>query len=336
VKFGVAVPGLTQFPGLGGQDDWTRDLTTADVCAVARQADELGYAYLAVPWHIAIQKGEWEKNMGARWPHSLAAAGFLLGATTQITVSPLVVVPCEQPIALAKALATLDWMSGGRCTPVLLTGYIQWEFELLGVNYADRELIMDEYVEAMIELWTSDRPTYEGRFVRFSDVAFEPKPVRRPLPLWFGGKATSRRALRRVARWGSGWMSYASLHRDHPGAIDYIRQQPDFRPGTPLEVSAYFVEPTHDPHSHAEARPPEQVLGVDAVLERVAYLAGLGVTSTYAPLASKTDAGGRSEPITSLRDYLDRLAWFAEQIMPHVVTTNVVDATEDEGDGRGA
>jgi probable F420-dependent oxidoreductase len=316
MKFGVAVPGLTQFPGLGGQDDWTRQLTTADICAVARHADELGYDSLAVPWHMAIQKGEWEKNMGARWPHSLTAAGFLLGATSRITVSPLIVVPCEQPIPLAKALATLDWMSGGRCTPVLLTGYIQWEFELLGVNYAEREQIMDEYVEAMIELWTSDDPVYEGRFVSFSDVAFEPKPVQTPLPLWFGGKATSRRALRRVARWGSGWMSYASLHRDHPGAIDYIRAQRDLRAGSPLEISAYFVEPTHDPHSHAEARPPDVVLGVEAVLERVASLASLGVTSTYAPLTSKVDASGRPEPITSLRDYLDRLTWFTEEIAP--------------------
>jgi hypothetical protein len=169
-------------------------------------------------------------------------------------------------------------------------------------------------------LWTSDQPTYEGRFVRFTDVAFEPRPAGRPLPLWFGGKATSRRALRRVARWGSGWMSYASLHRDHPGAIEYIRQQPDYEPGTPLEVSAYFVEPTHDPHSHAQAHPPEQVLGVEAVLERVAYLEGLGVTSTYAPLASKTGVDGRTEPITSLRDYLNRLAWFAEKIMAGVAT----------------
>jgi hypothetical protein len=175
---------------------------------------------------------------------------------------------------------------------------------------------MDEYVEAMIELWTSDDPVYEGRFVSFSDVAFEPKPVQTPLPLWFGGKATSRRALRRVARWGSGWMSYASLHRDHPGAIDYIRAQRDLRAGSPLEISAYFVEPTHDPHSHAEARPPDVVLGVEAVLERVASLASLGVTSTYAPLTSKVDASGRPEPITSLRDYLDRLTWFTEEIAP--------------------
>lgn len=318
MKFGISVPGLTQFPGLGGQDDWTRDVTTADMTAVARHADELGYAYIAVPWHIVIERGEWEKNMGARWPHSLTAAGFLLGATTRIKVSPLIVVPCEQPVALAKALATLDWMSGGRCVPVLLTGYIQWEFELLGVDYASRQDIMDEYVEAMIELWTHDEPSYSGRFVHFSDVAFEPKPVQQPFPLWFGGKATSARALRRVARWGSGWMSYASQHRDHPGAIEYIRQQPEFAAGSHLEVSAYFVEPTHDPHSHAEAHPPEQVIGEDAVLERIDYLAGLGVTSTYAPLTSKADAHGHAIPISGLHDYLDRLSWFAEEIMPKV------------------
>jgi len=114
-------------------------------------------------------------------------------------------------------------------------------------------------------------------------------------------------------------MSYASLHRDHPVAIEYIRQQPEYRPGSPLEISAYFVEPTHDPHSHAEARPPEQILGVEAVLERVEYLGRLGVTSTHAPLASWTDGRGRPEPCTSLSDYLQRLTWFAQEVMPHVV-----------------
>jgi len=70
-------------------------------------------------------------------------AGFLLGATKRITVMPLLVVPCEPPVSMAKAIATLDWISGGRTVPVLMTGYLEWEFEFLGVPFAERGAMME-------------------------------------------------------------------------------------------------------------------------------------------------------------------------------------------------
>lgn len=317
MKFSTSVSGLILFPGLGGQPDWAHDITTEDMVAIAQSADELGYDYLVVPWHIAMKRGGWVENMGPRWPHSLSAAGFLLGATKRIKVVCLVVVPCQQPIELAKALATLDWMSAGRIVPMLMLGYMEWEYDMLGVPFRERGAIMDDYVEAMIELWTAETPTHDGPYVSFGDIAFEPKPVQRPLPLWFGGSARSKKALRRVAKWGSGWMSYASAHAEHPGAIDFIRKQPEFqqRPRG-LEVSAYFVEPTHDQYSHEEKEPPKPVVGDRAVMEQIRYLASLGVTVTGAPLTSRKAPGGGPSPIRSVDEHLDRLEWFSTEIMP--------------------
>lgn len=320
MKFGFALPGLTLFPPQR-QARWERDITGDQLIAIARRGDELGFEYLFVPWHIALAQGVWTDNMGARWPHSLAASALLLGATRRLTVVPHVVVPCEPPVHLAKAISTMDWMSGGRCVPMLLSGYLQVEFELLGADFSRRNQVTDEYVEAMIALWTDEVAEYHGDHVGFSQVAFEPKPAQRPMPLWFGGKASSARALRRVARWGSGWLSYASRHDEHPGAVDFIRSQPEFDPSRPLEIAAYFEEPTHDPESHEESVPPDFVVGEDAVVAQVEYLASNGITTTLAPLTAMDDGHGRPAPIGSVEEYLDRMSWFADTIRPRVAAS---------------
>jgi hypothetical protein len=315
MQFGVTVPGLRLFQGLGGQPAWANDITTAQIARIIGAADELGYDYTGVPWHLVMQKGADARNFGPRWPDSRSAAGFLLGATRRMTVRPLFVVPCEPPVSLAKGIATLDWISGGRMVPVLMTGYLRAEFDFLGVPYGERGAIMDEYVEAMIELWSSDEPVYEGRYVHFSNIVFEPKPYQQPLPIWFGGRA--KPALRRVARFGSGWQSYATPHREMLAMVEYIHNQPEFVANRrPLGVTAYFVEATHDPVTHEEKGGRRTITGNEAILEQLGYLATIGVNSVNAPLSSRANASGREQSPASVEDYLERLHWFAEEIMP--------------------
>jgi alkanesulfonate monooxygenase SsuD/methylene tetrahydromethanopterin reductase-like flavin-dependent oxidoreductase (luciferase family) len=270
---------------------------------------------MSVPWHLIMRLGEPVQNFGPRWPDSLSASGFLLGATSRLKVMSLLVVPCEQPVSMAKALATLDWISGGRAIPMLMTGYLDWEFEFLGVPFAERGAIMDEYVDAMIELWEADEPRFHGKYVQFDDIAFEPKPAQKPLPLWFGGR--TKAALRRIARHGSGWLSYATPHREMLATVEYIRSQPAFESNPrPLEVSAYFVESTHDPVSHEEKGGRRIVVGNDQVLEQLEYLASIGVSLTGAPLDSMAGPSGGQEPIAGVEEYIERLEWFAEELMP--------------------
>lgn len=315
MNFNIVVPGLTLFQGHGGQPDWARDITTDQITAIVQRGDELGYDYVRVPWHLIMRQGEPAANFGPRWPHALSASGFLLGATRRISVMTLLVVPCEQPVAMAKGLATLDWMSGGRAIPVLMTGYLDWEFEFLGVPLEQRGAIMDEYVEAMIELWNADEPEFHGKYVNFEDIVFEPKPAQRPLPLWFGGRAKS--ALRRIARHGSGWLSYATPHAELLSTVEYIRSQPEFDANPrPLGISANFVESTHDPITHEKTGTHRLLVGNDAVLEQLHYLASVGVSTTGVPVGSKAGRGGKPEPIDTVEEYLERLQWFAEEILP--------------------
>jgi alkanesulfonate monooxygenase SsuD/methylene tetrahydromethanopterin reductase-like flavin-dependent oxidoreductase (luciferase family) len=336
MKFSVNVPGLTLFQGLGGQPAWARDITTEQIVAIVGRADELGYDYVPIPWHVAIQQGEDARNFGPRWPDSRSTAGFILGATSRIVVQPLFVVPCEQPISLAKAIATLDWISGGRAIPVLLTGYMQWEFELLGVPFVERVGIMGEYVEAMIELWSSDDPRFDGEYVQFRDMAFEPKPRQQPLPLWFGGR--TKKALRLIARHGDGWQSYATPHSRMPEMLDYIRAQQTFVSNPrPLEVAAYFVEATHDPVTHEDRGGRRVIVGNDAVLEQLDYLGSVGVTVTNAPLDACPGPRGRTKPIDSVEEYIDRLEWFAEgfitQMSPSKAAARTAEATRGTTSG---
>jgi len=306
---------MTLYPGLGGQPPWAQHLTSQDIVAIARRADELGYAALDVPWHTVVRRGAEAAAYGPRWPDALSAAGFLLGATARICVMPLVVVPCQQPVMLAKALSTLDWMSGGRLRPGLLAGYLRSEFEFLNAAFAERGAIMDEYVAAMVELWTSENPAFNGQHVAFDGIIFEPKPAQTPLPLWFGGRAKS--ALRRIARYGSGWTSYATPHREMRNAIEYIRSQPEFVANPrPLSISAYFVESGHDPLTHAQLRPRRVIVGAEEVLEQLSYLASIGIDETDPALESKPGSTGKAVPIATVGEYLERMQWFAEEIMP--------------------
>jgi alkanesulfonate monooxygenase SsuD/methylene tetrahydromethanopterin reductase-like flavin-dependent oxidoreductase (luciferase family) len=84
------------------------------------------------------------------------------------------------------------------------------EFEALGLPpFAERGAVTDEYIRAFKELWTSDHPSFEGKYCRFSNISFLPKPVQKPHPpIWVGGE--SRRALRRTAQLGNGWYPIGS------------------------------------------------------------------------------------------------------------------------------
>jgi probable F420-dependent oxidoreductase len=115
------------------------------------------------------------------------------------------VVPHRPAVLAAKQLADIDIFSNGRLTVGIGAGWMQEEFEALGVpDFAERGKVTDEYLDAFVELWTKDAPAMNGKYTKFSNIDFSPKPVQTPHPpIWIGGE--SGPALRRVARIGDGW-----------------------------------------------------------------------------------------------------------------------------------
>ena len=118
----------------------------------------------------------------------------------------VLIIPYRNPVTTAKQLATLDVLSEGRVILGAGVGWMEEEFQALGLDtYHQRGAVTDEYLKLYKELWTKDNPEFEGEYFQLSDAGFEPKPVQKPhLPIWIGGHTGP--AIRRAAQLGDGWM----------------------------------------------------------------------------------------------------------------------------------
>jgi probable F420-dependent oxidoreductase len=138
---------------------------------------------------------------------SLLALTWAAAHTTTIRLATgIVILPQRNPVVLAKQVATLDVLSGGRVMLGVGAGYLEPEFRALGANFADRGAVTDEYLNAMQALWYDEHPSYQGRFAAFSGVDAYPRPVQQPIPLIVGGHSAP--AYRRAVAYGQGWYGY--------------------------------------------------------------------------------------------------------------------------------
>jgi probable F420-dependent oxidoreductase len=119
-------------------------------------------------------------------------------------VLSVMVVPHRPAVLTAKLLSTIDFLSKGRLTLGIGVGWCREEFEAIGAApFDDRGHVTDEWMDACKELWTAEFPKFSGKYVKFDDVVFTPKPVQNPIPIWVGGE--SGPALRRTAKYAHGW-----------------------------------------------------------------------------------------------------------------------------------
>ena len=187
------------------------------ITAVAKRADALGYDSIWVTDRLLIPvqsrspypyspTGAFPLGPDEPWLEPLTAITYLVTITERIAVgTSVLVIPYRNPIVTAKALATADYLSGGR---VILGAGIGWwreEFSALGIPFEDRAARTMEYLTLMKEIWTRPRVTFEGRFARVAEAGgVRPHPARKPhIPMWIGGH--SEAALRRAAMIGDGW-----------------------------------------------------------------------------------------------------------------------------------
>jgi probable F420-dependent oxidoreductase len=191
--------------------------TPDNLAAIVTRGEELGYHFVLFGDHIVVPRqiaspypytetGEFPGSASGEAMEQLTVLSFLAGQTRTIRlVTSVIIVPHRNPLVAAKALATLDVLSKGRLVVGVGVGWMREEFEALGLPpFDERGAVTDEYIRAFKELWTSDDPHFEGKYCRFSNISFLPKPVQKPHPpIWVGGE--SRRALRRTAELGNGW-----------------------------------------------------------------------------------------------------------------------------------
>ncbi len=132
MKFATGLPGLMRYPPSQfppGGDNWQERLTSEDFQRIAQVTEQLGYDAITVSEHIVMPR-VLVGSMGAYWPDALTAMTFIAGATTKIRVnSSVIVLPYHEPLAFAKAIATLDVLSSGRVTLTFGVGMARGEFD---------------------------------------------------------------------------------------------------------------------------------------------------------------------------------------------------------------
>ena len=181
-----------------------RHLATPEtIRGAAVRAEALGYDSVWVSDHVVVPRAN-VANFGTTIFDPLITLGVVAGATSRVRLGTTVlIVPYRQAVVTAKMVSSLDALSGGRVILGVGAGWVAAESAMLGVPFAERGPMTDEYLRAMQELWTSASPSFSGKYVQFHDLHFEPKPVQRPLPIWVGwhGKASLRRAAELGAAW---------------------------------------------------------------------------------------------------------------------------------------
>ena len=192
MKFGVWVPNC-------------RHLATPDIIrGAAVRAEQLGYDSVWVSDHVVVPHAN-VVNFGETVFDPLVTLGVIAGATNRVRLGTTVlIVPYRNAVVTAKMISSLDALSGGRVVCGIGAGWVAAESAMLGLPFAERGAMTDEYLQAMQELWTSTAPSFAGKYTQFSGLVFEPKPVQKPHPpIWVGGH--SRAALRRTVQFGAAW-----------------------------------------------------------------------------------------------------------------------------------
>ncbi|HEY2596312.1 MAG TPA: TIGR03619 family F420-dependent LLM class oxidoreductase [Chloroflexota bacterium] len=179
---------------------------------LAALAESLGYESLWTAEHIILADlppGETPRPGTTPFLDSMAGLGFLAAHTqTMKLATGVLLLPQHNPLLLAKQLASVDVLSNGRLIVGIGVGSIEAEAVGMGAPMHERGARANDYLNAMIALWTQEHPHYTGRHVSFEGINAYPRPVQKPYPPFVvGGRADG--ALRRTVRYAAGWYGYA-------------------------------------------------------------------------------------------------------------------------------
>lgn len=203
---------------------------------LGRAAEAAGFESLWVADHVVLPDppvAERPMPPDQRLLDPVVALTFLAAHTTHIRLGTgVIILPQRQALVLAKQLASLDVLSGGRLIFGLGVGWCEPEMRSVGVAFAERGRIADDYLAAMRAVWTQPKPAYRGRYVSFESVQAMPRPIQAPVPIVVGGRTPP--AFRRAVTQANGWYGF----------------------GLDVETTEKFVTALHET-AKRHPRPPE-------------------------------------------------------------------------------
>jgi probable F420-dependent oxidoreductase len=198
---------------------------------VSVAADELGFDSVWIPEHLVlpdVMAGS--PHAGADHPpvppdipvfDALVYLSHIAARTTNVRLGTHVYnIGLRHPFVTARAAATLDIVSNGRLLFGIGASWLREEWDAAQLDFATRGARVDEAIEICLRLWEESRVEFHGRHFDFGPVAFEPKPVQRPIPLVIGGDGPA--ALRRAATVGAGWIPMNHSLEQLPAARDKL------------------------------------------------------------------------------------------------------------------
>lgn len=182
-------------------------VTGAAVMEAARAAEAAGFDAVYVTDHPAPDQ-RWLDGGGHHALEPTVALSFAAAATSRVRLQTNVYVAAyRNPFLGAKAIASLDALAGGRVILGVAAGYLRPEFGALGVDFDERNDLLDEAIGIMRRVWSEDAVEVEGRHFRSRAVTMRPRPVRPGgPPIWIGGNSTA--AIRRAVALGDGWVPF--------------------------------------------------------------------------------------------------------------------------------
>lgn len=201
---------------------------------LARIAEEAGFDSLWTVEHVVVPagyesaypyspSGKMPGPEESPIPDPLIWLTWVAAATERIKLATgILILPQRNPAVLAKEVATLDVLSGGRVVLGVGVGWLKEEFDVLGIPFEERGARTDDHIEALRAFWTQDEPTFHGPFSSFDKAKSYPKPAQAGgVPIVVGGHTPA--AARRAGRLGDGFFPASARFEDLAGILDVMR-----------------------------------------------------------------------------------------------------------------
>ena len=218
----------------------------------AQAADAVGIDRLVVVDHVVMgpsadeyDGGAFPTGPGGAWLEPLTVLGVLTGMTSRVRlITSILVAPLRRPVVLAKSLATLDVLSGGRLDVGMGVGWQAAEYVAAGLDFRARGRLLDDTLGVCKALWTDSPASYHSANLDFDDIWCEPKPLQHGgVPIWLGGTLNPANAAR-IVRHASGWMPWGRHRTDLPAAVVELRNLLDDGGRDPESVVVQGTIPT--------------------------------------------------------------------------------------------
>lgn len=282
----------------------------------AEKAEKQGFDFISVNDHVVFRVGLIDP---------LSSLAIAVTATSKVRVGTSILnIVVRNPVVAVQALSSLDVLSSGRLFAGVGPGSSKRDYDACGIAFEERWPRFTESLEVLTQLWTESPATYRGKFYTFENLIMEPSPIQKPYPPVWIGSWGSERGLRRVAKYGDGWM--ASAYNITPESFregwkklrsyaEDLARDPDSLGNAVVTMFTYLSE------SEEKARKVAENTLVPALgrpLEELRRLLPFGTPEQcIRKIERLTEAGVQRLHIWPVQDEFEQMEIFSNQVMPH-------------------